>query len=218
MELLARPSDLGAWMHQAGLLDRPPSVGTAQFQEARRLREAIARSALATARGERLPPTDVDQINRGARYPVVPSSIRTPGRSSSMPPGRWRGPSGGSPGTPWASWEVRNARGSRCAPARGAGPCSWTGPGPVPGGGAPWPPAATGPRWPPTGGRPPPVPGPGEPPQPPPTGSPAGPGPGGPKNRTVARGRRTPLIQDGTGSKNKGWNCMSRTASTARIR
>ncbi len=72
VELLARPSDLGAWLHQAGLLDRPPSVDTAQLQEARRLREAVAGSALATARGERLPPTDVDRINRGARYPVVP--------------------------------------------------------------------------------------------------------------------------------------------------
>jgi hypothetical protein len=72
VEVLVRPSDLGAWLHRAGLLDRPPSVDTAQVQEARRLREAVARSALATARGERLPPTDVDRINRGARYPVVP--------------------------------------------------------------------------------------------------------------------------------------------------
>src|SRR6266568_7412881 len=72
VELLSRASVLGAWLHQAGFCDRPPPVDTAQLQEARRLREAIAHSALATSSGERLPQSEVDRINLWARYPVTP--------------------------------------------------------------------------------------------------------------------------------------------------
>ncbi len=72
VELLASVSELGGWLHQAGLTAPSPSVGTYQLQEARKLREAIARAALAASGGTGLPPQEVAQLNAGARYPVAP--------------------------------------------------------------------------------------------------------------------------------------------------
>ncbi|MDP9341200.1 MAG: ABATE domain-containing protein [Actinomycetota bacterium] len=72
VELLATVSELGEWLHQAGLTALSPSVGTYQLQEARKLREAIARAALAASGETALPPDEVAQLNAGARYPVAP--------------------------------------------------------------------------------------------------------------------------------------------------
>ena len=49
VELLASVSELGGWLHQAGLTAPSPSVGTYQLQEARKLREAIARAEIGRA-------------------------------------------------------------------------------------------------------------------------------------------------------------------------
>lgn len=79
-ERLRTPSDLGRWLVEAGVLESPPRVTRDQLEGARRLREAVYRSAklAATAWPD---PLDVEVINRyAARPPLVPALGRD-GRS-----------------------------------------------------------------------------------------------------------------------------------------
>jgi predicted RNA-binding Zn ribbon-like protein len=64
--------DLGRWLHQAGLTERLPGVGTYQMQQALALAAAIEACARATIEGAGLPPADVARINPWAAVQVFP--------------------------------------------------------------------------------------------------------------------------------------------------
>lgn len=65
-ELLARPADLSRWLVAAGLATARPNVTTRILRQARELREAIYRLALARARGRAFPDADRALLNRWA--------------------------------------------------------------------------------------------------------------------------------------------------------
>lgn len=68
-DLLAGPHDLGRWLVAAGLVKKPPEVTEEELEEARELREALYRMALAAARGQGLAAKDRALINRWAAEP-----------------------------------------------------------------------------------------------------------------------------------------------------
>jgi predicted RNA-binding Zn ribbon-like protein len=76
-ERLRTPSDLARWLHEAGLVDRPPRVTPRQLQAARELREAIFRAALAAMAGRAPGPRDAAVLNAWAARP--PRSPRLEG-------------------------------------------------------------------------------------------------------------------------------------------
>lgn len=65
-ELLERPGDLARWLVAAGLATTAPRVTARELQQARTLREAIYRLALARTRGKRLPESDRILLNKFA--------------------------------------------------------------------------------------------------------------------------------------------------------
>lgn len=65
-DLLATPSDLGRWLVAAGLVKRKPAVTEGDLADARALREALYRLALARANGEPFPDRDRALLNRWA--------------------------------------------------------------------------------------------------------------------------------------------------------
>lgn len=68
-ELLARPEDLARWLVAAGCVATSPSVGAEALEEARALREAIYRLALARSTGSELQAADREWLNRVAAQP-----------------------------------------------------------------------------------------------------------------------------------------------------
>ena len=72
VETLLVGGELGRFLLDIGLLEHAPAVATHELAGARRLREAIYRSAAASARGEPLAQADIAQINAAAFYPVAP--------------------------------------------------------------------------------------------------------------------------------------------------
>ena len=68
-DLLAVPRDLGRWLVAAGLAPKPPEVSEEELRQARELREALYRLALATARKEGLAARDRTLVNRWAAEP-----------------------------------------------------------------------------------------------------------------------------------------------------
>ncbi|CAI7976997.1 MULTISPECIES: ABATE domain-containing protein [unclassified Parafrankia] len=86
-ERLPQPADLGRWFVAAGLLDVPPAVTEEGLRSARRLREAIYRTALAGTRDE--PGVDGDRrvINAHARRGGLAPQL-TARRSVELRPGR----------------------------------------------------------------------------------------------------------------------------------
>ncbi|HEV8629669.1 MAG TPA: ABATE domain-containing protein [Thermoanaerobaculia bacterium] len=68
-ELLRTPADLGRWLVAAGLAARPPAVTAAHLAQARELREALYRLALACVRRRPLAAGDRALLNRWAAEP-----------------------------------------------------------------------------------------------------------------------------------------------------
>ncbi|MGW2464633.1 CGNR zinc finger domain-containing protein [Streptomyces sp. NPDC001761] len=80
-ELLAEPEDFARWAVEAGVVDRLEAVSHAELAEARALREAVYRLALAAAEGE--PPydfADVARVRRAAAHPPVRLTLHAVGR------------------------------------------------------------------------------------------------------------------------------------------
>jgi predicted RNA-binding Zn ribbon-like protein len=78
-ERLRDPSDLGRWMVEAGLLEREPQVTAPQLAAARRLREAIYRTARLAGSGT--PDTgDLELINDAAARPPLAPRLGSDGR------------------------------------------------------------------------------------------------------------------------------------------
>ena len=68
-ELLATPRDLGRWLAAAGLAPRVLEPAAEELGEARALREALYRLALACARGQSFAAKDRSLLNRWAAEP-----------------------------------------------------------------------------------------------------------------------------------------------------
>lgn len=79
-ELLAVPEDFARWAVEAELVDRLEAVTQADLAQARTLREAIYRLALAAAEGGSADPQDVDRIRRATARPPVRPTLRALGR------------------------------------------------------------------------------------------------------------------------------------------
>ncbi len=80
-DLLATPRDLGRWLVAAGLATKNPEPTPEELDQARELREALYRLALATARRQALSGQDRDLVNRWAAEPppapqLGPSGLR----------------------------------------------------------------------------------------------------------------------------------------------
>lgn len=72
-DLLATPRDLGRWLAAAGLAQRPPEPTAEELEQARDLREALYRLALASARGRSFAAKDRALLNRwAAEAPPAP--------------------------------------------------------------------------------------------------------------------------------------------------
>src|SRR5215470_4162706 len=65
-DLLATPRDLGRWLVAAGLADRDPRPTEEELTQARELREALYRLAMARLQGKRFAPADRALLNRWA--------------------------------------------------------------------------------------------------------------------------------------------------------
>jgi predicted RNA-binding Zn ribbon-like protein len=63
VECLTRPSDLAAWLVQAGLLERPVPVSADVLVQARSLREAIDAAIVATVAKQRPPAEAIQEID-----------------------------------------------------------------------------------------------------------------------------------------------------------
>jgi|SRR6185369_4181848 len=68
-DLLATPHDLGRWLVAAGLTSRNPDPTAEDLDQARELREALYRLALACARGKAFAAKDRTLLNRWAAEP-----------------------------------------------------------------------------------------------------------------------------------------------------
>ena len=68
-ETLKTPEDLSLWLAEA-VLDEPPVCGATELQQARSLREAVYRAALAVATGGRPTQADGAVVNAWAARPV----------------------------------------------------------------------------------------------------------------------------------------------------
>ncbi|MCU1577819.1 MAG: zf-CGNR multi-domain protein [Rhodoglobus sp.] len=75
------PSDASTWL-KGRFPEVDAAVGDREFADAKGLRDAIARSVLAAARGEGPSPADVDVINLFAATPDIPPSLAGGGRQA----------------------------------------------------------------------------------------------------------------------------------------
>jgi predicted RNA-binding Zn ribbon-like protein len=82
VEHLARPSDLGRWLNDAGLVDPQTEVGEAAHEGGLQLREAIDRAARAASGGQVPASDDRALINRLAALPRRVPGIDAQGRLS----------------------------------------------------------------------------------------------------------------------------------------
>ena len=80
-ELLQTPGDLGRWLVAAGLSKKKPAVTAEELEEARTLREALYRLALARAAGEPYPERDRALLNRWASAPAPAPRLERQGVS-----------------------------------------------------------------------------------------------------------------------------------------
>jgi predicted RNA-binding Zn ribbon-like protein len=80
-DLLAAPADLDRWLTAAGLAENSPGATEGNLIQARSLREALYRLALARAEGRDLPDADRDLINGFAALPAAPSWLGEDGRA-----------------------------------------------------------------------------------------------------------------------------------------
>jgi predicted RNA-binding Zn ribbon-like protein len=75
-ERLGTPGDLARWLVDAGVITSPPPVTPGELAAARKLREAVYRSALARSAGKALPSRDLTLINRHARDAALAPQLR----------------------------------------------------------------------------------------------------------------------------------------------
>jgi predicted RNA-binding Zn ribbon-like protein len=80
-DLLATPADLDRWLVAAELAETPPGATEGNLVQARGLREALYRLALARADGRDLPDADRDLINGFAALPAAPPWLGEDGRA-----------------------------------------------------------------------------------------------------------------------------------------
>ena len=80
-DLLATPADLDRWLVAAGLAEVSPSATDGNLVQARGLREALYRLALARATGGDLPSLDRKLINGFAALPAAPPWLGEDGRA-----------------------------------------------------------------------------------------------------------------------------------------
>ncbi|MGW3495944.1 CGNR zinc finger domain-containing protein [Streptomyces sp. NPDC001020] len=85
-ERLRRPSDLGRWCREAGLLDEPVTVTSRDLAEARELREAIYRQAQRVISGRREARRDEALINSAAGAPPLVPVLRSGRVHLTLPP------------------------------------------------------------------------------------------------------------------------------------
>ena len=80
-DLLATPADLDRWLVAAELTDTSPSATEGNLVQARSLREALYRLALARAGSAPLPEADRELLNGFAALPAAPPQLGPDGRA-----------------------------------------------------------------------------------------------------------------------------------------
>ncbi len=80
-ELLQTPGDLGRWLVAAGLAASVPPVGEEELAQARELREALYRLAMARVDGQPLPEADRALLNRWAAGRIPAPRLEEDGMS-----------------------------------------------------------------------------------------------------------------------------------------
>ncbi|GHJ26448.1 hypothetical protein TPA0910_08810 [Streptomyces hygroscopicus subsp. sporocinereus] len=89
-EVLHQPADLAAWAERSRLVPTPElRIRDPEVADARRLRDALFRAALARTRGASPEPGDVGVINAAAAHPPLAPAIGSDGQR------RWAGPADG---------------------------------------------------------------------------------------------------------------------------
>lgn len=89
-EVLHAPADLAAWADRSRLTPTPAlEISGAEVADARRLRDALFRAAIARTRGEPPAPGDLDTINEAAAHPPLAPAIGPDGER------RWAGTASG---------------------------------------------------------------------------------------------------------------------------
>ncbi|WP_127356994.1 CGNR zinc finger domain-containing protein [Actinacidiphila soli] len=89
-EVLHTPADLAAWADRSRLTPTPAlEISGAEVADARRLRDALFRTAIARTRGEPPAPGDLDTVNEAAARPALAPAIGPDGERS------WAGPADG---------------------------------------------------------------------------------------------------------------------------
>jgi predicted RNA-binding Zn ribbon-like protein len=91
VDLLAAPADVGRWLVAAGLMTKAPRVTGRELEEARALREALYRVALATVRDLSSAPADRALINAWAARPAPAPQLIAEGASIGWVQGSVRG-------------------------------------------------------------------------------------------------------------------------------
>ncbi|WP_424886906.1 CGNR zinc finger domain-containing protein [Streptomyces sp. XH2] len=80
-EVLHEPTDLAAWAERSRLTPTPAlEISRAEVADARRLRDALFRVAVAHTHGEPHPPGDLEVINEAAARPALAPAIAPNGR------------------------------------------------------------------------------------------------------------------------------------------
>ena len=75
IERLRDPEDLGRWIVEAGLGERPPGTTPAALRQAQELREAICRALYAGMAQDELDAADAAVINEAARRPPLAPNL-----------------------------------------------------------------------------------------------------------------------------------------------
>ncbi|MGH3309596.1 MAG: CGNR zinc finger domain-containing protein [Streptomyces sp.] len=89
-EVLHAPADLVAWADRSQLTPTPElEISRSEVADARRLRDALFRAALARTRGEQSASGDLDTVNEAAAHPPLAPAIGPDGER------RWAGPASG---------------------------------------------------------------------------------------------------------------------------
>jgi predicted RNA-binding Zn ribbon-like protein len=87
IERLREPVDLGCWIVEAGLAERPPSTTPSALRQAHQLREAIYRALHAGMTHEEMNVSDVAVINEAANRPPLAPELEPGGRGIRWAPG-----------------------------------------------------------------------------------------------------------------------------------
>lgn len=78
-ERLRTPADLGRWAVEGGFVNVPPEVDGAHLEQARQVRQAVARLVFAWTAGEPLGRRDLEVLNEGAARPDLVPALTSDG-------------------------------------------------------------------------------------------------------------------------------------------